>query len=367
MKTLGKLILALTLITLMVMPIAGCQGENGLTGPAGSQGPAGPQGPAGSSGSGSGSTGPQGPEGSQGDPGPQGEPGTQGEQGERGLTGPKGTPGIPIPGPTRQIVVGEWNQVVSSIQLTWEDIDLDHAHNDGTLATDTEADHTHDTTASGTAASSGAHTHTTSATGTSGADGGHTHGIVGSTGETLIHQHSQGTLYALDELNHTHTLTTTGTAASAGAHTHSVTTTGTAAAAGTHSHDVTGTTAIYDYDVLHVITDAVIEYEWKYIVTWQAWYGQEVVLKGSGFDPGVAVTITLCEDNSIWIEEVIPNECGAFEVFTVIPQWVSLGPVSVRAWYAYDVIQGDPGQVLAGLVQATWPLDIWDLPPVGPS
>jgi len=58
-----------------------------------------------------------------------------------------------------------------------------------------------------------------------------------------------------------------------------------------------------------------------------------VIIKGSGFDPNKTVVITICEDDWIWEEDILVNECGAFEVETTIPDWVTIGePVSVRAW-----------------------------------
>ena len=65
MKTIGKVLILITITVILVLSIAGCTGEQGV------QGPVGPQGP----------TGPAGPTGSQG---------LQGEQGEQGLQGPSG-------------------------------------------------------------------------------------------------------------------------------------------------------------------------------------------------------------------------------------------------------------------------------------
>ena len=68
MKTIGKVLVLITITALLVSSVAGCTGEQGASGPAGIQGPAGP-------------TGPEGSVGSQG---------LQGEQGEQGLQGPAG-------------------------------------------------------------------------------------------------------------------------------------------------------------------------------------------------------------------------------------------------------------------------------------
>jgi hypothetical protein len=68
MKTLGKVLIILTIIALALVPLVGCTGPEG---PAGPQGPHGEQGP----------TGPQGPQGEQGSVGPQGPVGPAGLSG----------------------------------------------------------------------------------------------------------------------------------------------------------------------------------------------------------------------------------------------------------------------------------------------
>ena len=118
-------------------------------------------------------------------------------------------------------------------------------------------------------------------------------------------------------------------------------------------------------DGLYVVTDITWTTEDKYIVTWHAWVGQTVILKGSGFYPGAVITITICDENRIWEDYIIVNECGAFEVLTTVPAWVTTGQaVSVRAWKVDDDGRNEPGYVNEGVLQATWPLDIGiDQPP----
>ena len=106
MKKIGIVIAFLIVISLLLVPLAACegpQGPQGQEGPQGPQGPQGPEGPQGPRGRAGGETGPAGPEGPQGEPGPMGP---QGEQGDRGLAGPTGLMGPPGPaGPNATIVV----------------------------------------------------------------------------------------------------------------------------------------------------------------------------------------------------------------------------------------------------------------------
>jgi len=92
---------------------------------------------------------------------------------------------------------------------------------------------------------------------------------------------------------------------------------------------------------------------WSYFAVVEAMPGQSIRIKGACFDPGDIVIITICKDNLILVEEVIANDCGAFEVYAVVPR-IPLGPVSVRAWIDVD---GD-GIFEKGELQACWPLDI---------
>ncbi len=109
MKKIGAIVAFLIVISLLIVPLAACEGPQGPTGdpgPTGAQGPQGDQGPQGPRGAGGGATGPAGPEGPAG---PQGPAGPEGPQGEQGLTGPAGPSGPPGPqgsaGPNATIVV----------------------------------------------------------------------------------------------------------------------------------------------------------------------------------------------------------------------------------------------------------------------
>jgi hypothetical protein len=106
MKKIGIIIAFLMIISLLIVPLAACegpqgpQGEQGPQGPQGVQGEEGPPGPPGQPG---GATGPQGP---AGPAGPQGEQGEQGPRGLTGATGPMGPQGIQGDvGPNATIVV----------------------------------------------------------------------------------------------------------------------------------------------------------------------------------------------------------------------------------------------------------------------
>ena len=89
------------------------------------------------------------------------------------------------------------------------------------------------------------------------------------------------------------------------------------------------------------------------LTTVEVYPEQQIRIKGSGWEPDQEITLTICEDDYL-LAEVIANDCGAFEVFVVLPSAPPLdyGPVSVKAW----VIHTD------GLfhLEATWPLDIVD-------
>lgn len=91
------------------------------------------------------------------------------------------------------------------------------------------------------------------------------------------------------------------------------------------------------------------------LTTVEAYPGQSIRIKGACFDPGEIVILTICEDD-LFLAEAIANDCGAFEVFAVLPGAppLSYGPVSVKAWIDSD---GDGIYEL----QACWPLDIvWE-------
>lgn len=87
-----------------------------------------------------------------------------------------------------------------------------------------------------------------------------------------------------------------------------------------------------------------------------AFHGQDIIIKGSGFVPRTTIWLTICEANWI-LGDVEVNDCGAFELVTPIPSECSLGVVSVKAWS--PDFPPSPDAVL----QATWPLDIYEMPP----
>jgi hypothetical protein len=85
---------------------------------------------------------------------------------------------------------------------------------------------------------------------------------------------------------------------------------------------------------------------------------QSIRIKGSGFSYRDIVTISICENNTVLVEEVLANRCGAFEVYTQLPRSsvTGYGPVTVRAWLNAEI--SDDDEVTKGDLQATWPLDI---------
>lgn len=94
-----------------------------------------------------------------------------------------------------------------------------------------------------------------------------------------------------------------------------------------------------------------------------AYRTQWIRIKGSGFEPGQLLQLTICEDNLILdlyttghsiISEgyVTVNDHGAFEVLTIVHPAASYGPASIKAW-RYSVV----ADIFYDL-QATWPLDI---------
>jgi len=97
MKMLAKIFILLTLVTLVLVPVMGCDWSGqSAAGGEGAQGPQGEQGP-------------QGPPGPPGEEGPTGARGPKGDQGDDGPTGPAGA--------TRQIVVGEELVVVTDVNV----------------------------------------------------------------------------------------------------------------------------------------------------------------------------------------------------------------------------------------------------------
>lgn len=85
---------------------------------------------------------------------------------------------------------------------------------------------------------------------------------------------------------------------------------------------------------------------------------QSIRIKGSGFSYRDIVTISICENNIVLVEEVLANRCGAFEVYTQLPRGsvTGYGPVTLRAWLNAEI--SDDDEVTKGDLQATWPLDI---------
>jgi len=86
------------------------------------------------------------------------------------------------------------------------------------------------------------------------------------------------------------------------------------------------------------------------LTTVEAYPGQQIRIKGSGWVPGQEIVLTICSED-LDLAVVKANKCGAFEVFVTLPLSppLEMGPVSVKAW----VLTSD------GYVpEATWPLDI---------
>jgi len=109
MKRIGILIASLIVISLLLVPLAACegpQGPQGDPGPTGAQGPQGDVGPPGPRGAGGGQQGPEGPQGDTGPKGDTGPAGPRGPIGPMGLAGAMGMMGSPGPaGPNATIVV----------------------------------------------------------------------------------------------------------------------------------------------------------------------------------------------------------------------------------------------------------------------
>lgn len=103
------------------------------------------------------------------------------------------------------------------------------------------------------------------------------------------------------------------------------------------------------------------------MVTWDyedmaPWYNFAVVeveprqiirIKGSGFSYRDIVTISICENNTVLVEEILANRCGALEVYTQLPKIsvTGYGPVTVRSWLNAEI--SDDDQVTKGDLQAT--------------
>jgi hypothetical protein len=105
------------------------------------------------------------------------------------------------------------------------------------------------------------------------------------------------------------------------------------------------------------VSNIIPVYGESYHTIWRAKRGQYVVIKGSSFTPGDKIIITICKENSVW-DAVVANECGAFDLENIIvPSWVSLGPVSVKAWIdlnGNNILEEEKGEK-----KASWPLEIY--------
>ncbi len=98
-----------------------------------------------------------------------------------------------------------------------------------------------------------------------------------------------------------------------------------------------------------------------------------VRIKGSGFNPGDVVVLTICENDTVLDlysydylydhsgeltnipDYIVANDCGAFEVFTFMPNiWpqVSAGESDIVAHTSLKAYVG-------GVLQASWPLEVW--------
>ena len=107
---------------------------------------------------------------------------------------------------------------------------------------------------------------------------------------------------------------------------------------------------------------------WHNFAVVEAQPRQNIRIKGSGFDYRDIITISICENDIVLVEEVLANRCGAFETFARLPSSADIdeGPVTVRAWLNAVI---EDGEVVSGDLQATWPLDIVDeiiIPPSWP-
>jgi hypothetical protein len=105
---------------------------------------------------------------------------------------------------------------------------------------------------------------------------------------------------------------------------------------------------------------------WHNFAVVEAQPRQDIRIKGSGFSYRDIITISICENDIVLVEEVLANRCGAFEAFARLPSSanISEGPVTVRAWLNAKI---EDGEVVSGDLQATWPLDIVDEIIVPPS
>src|SRR4030042_138962 len=74
----------------------------------------------------------------------------------------------------------------------------------------------------------------------------------------------------------------------------------------------------------------------EFVAIWRAEIGERVTIVGSGFTPGATVTITSCERDVYWGENVV-NTCGGFRLARTVPPRVQADDtVTVKAWIDLD-------------------------------
>ena len=97
-----------------------------------------------------------------------------------------------------------------------------------------------------------------------------------------------------------------------------------------------------------------------------------VRIKGSGFNPGATVVLTICESdtvldlytadyytgNGIPLDDIpdyiTANECGAFEIFTYMPNiWPEVVSGSLK------VVHTSVKAYVSGVLMASWALEVW--------
>jgi hypothetical protein len=116
------------------------------------------------------------------------------------------------------------------------------------------------------------------------------------------------------------------------------------------------------------VTDTTV---WDYGIeppAWACW----VRIKGSGFEPGATVVLTICEDDTVLdlyiydyeldtgvltdtADYVVANDCGAFEVFTYMP---NIWPELVGEPTAL-VVHTSVKAYVSNVLMASWALEVW--------
>jgi hypothetical protein len=76
-----------------------------------------------------------------------------------------------------------------------------------------------------------------------------------------------------------------------------------------------------------------------------------IAVCGSNFVPGALVHLTICKEDTVLVENILVNECGAFKADVVITEAMA-GEVSLKAWVDNGDSKFDAGDVL----WACWPL-----------